>query len=480
MIKRHTEEILIALFELKFKVKPEVVEPLPRSGSDRVYYRLRAGDQLAIGAYNPDVKENEAFFSFTKSFLDHGINVPNLYAIAPDRLHYLISDLGNVTFYDHIRTIHNTGKCSGGICLLKGILAGLIKLQIEGAKAIDFSKCYPRATFDMQSILWDLNYFKYEFLKLTGTAFNEQLLEDDFNRLADYLMRAPSYYFMHRDFQSRNIMMIGNTPWFIDYQGGRRGPLQYDLASLLFSPKTGLNEIQREVMLDYYLKLLESYTQVNKDEFIEFYYSFALIRILQTLGAYGFRGIFEQKPNFRSSIPIALQNLKSLLDKGLFKIELPEIFRIINHLSTSDLAKQYDLPKDKLTVLVTSFSYKKGIPADPSENGGGFVFDCRGLPNPGRLKEYKQITGKDQPVIDYLERYKEVSDFQQKAREIVKLSIDDYLERGFNHLMVSFGCTGGQHRSVYHAENFARWVENNFPVNLVLIHTEQKNKDKDE
>jgi aminoglycoside/choline kinase family phosphotransferase len=480
MTTKHSIEILSAIFELTFKVKPESCEPLPRSGSDRIYYRLKAGNQSAIGAYNPDVKENEAFFSFTQTFLDLGINVPTLFAVTPDRLHYLISDLGSETFYDHIINIHNTGKCSGGICLLKGILAGLLKIQFEGAKAVNFSKCYPRATFDRQSILWDLNYFKYEFLKLTGTSFDEQLLEDDFNRLADFLMRAPSYYFMYRDFQSRNIMMIGKTPWFIDYQGGRRGPLQYDLASILFSPKTGLNEIQREVMLGYYMKLLESYTKVNYNEFIDFYYAFALIRILQAMGAYGFRGIFEQKPNFRNSIPVAIQNLKSLLDKGLFKIELPEIFRIINQLSTSEFAKQYELPKDTLTVRVTSFSYKKGIPADPSENGGGFVFDCRGLPNPGRLKEFKQLNGLDQPVIDYLEQYKEVNEFQQKAREIVKLSIDDYLDRGFNHLMVSFGCTGGQHRSVYHAKNFAQWVENNFPVSVVLIHTEQKNKIKDE
>jgi aminoglycoside/choline kinase family phosphotransferase len=288
--------------------------------------------------------------------------------------------------------------------LLKEVLAGLLKIQVEGAKTIDFSKCYPRAAFDRQSVMWDLNYFKYEFLKLTGTLFDEQLLEDDFNRLADYLMLAPANYFMHRDFQSRNIMMIGETPWFIDYQGGRLGPLQYDLASLLFSPKTGLNEVQREVMLEYYLTLLGNYTPINRNEFIDFYYAFALIRILQALGAYGFRGIFERKPNFRSSTPQAIGNLSYLLKKELIKIELPEIFRIIDSLTTSEWAERFELPKDQLTVRVTSFSFKKGIPYDPSENGGGFVFDCRGLPNPGRFTEYKQISGLDQPVIAYLER----------------------------------------------------------------------------
>jgi aminoglycoside/choline kinase family phosphotransferase len=480
MTIKHTTNVLTTLFELAFNFKPETVEQLPLSGSDRIYFRMKNGDRSAIGAFNSDIKENEAFFSFTKTFIEIGIKVPTLFAIAPDRQHYLISDLGSETFYDHIINIHNAGKCSGGICILKEILSGLLRIQIEGAKAIDFGKCYPRMAFDRQSVMWDLNYFKYEFLKLTGTLFDEQLLEDDFNRLADYLMQAPSEYFMHRDFQSRNIMLIGDRPWFIDYQGGRLGPLQYDLASMLFSPKTGLNEIQREVMLEYYLKLLESYISHDRDQFIDFYYSFALIRILQALGAYGFRGIFERKPNFRSSIPDAIGNLKYLLNKGYLKIELPEIFRIIDLLSASQWAKRVEIPKDKLTVRVTSFSYKKGIPEDPSENGGGFVFDCRGLPNPGRLKEYKQLTGLDQPVKTYLEQYKQVEIFQEKAREIVKISIDEYLERGFNHLTINFGCTGGQHRSVYHAENFALWVKNNFPVIVVLIHTEQKDKIKNE
>jgi len=480
MTIKHTTNVLSTLFELAFNIKPETVEQLPLSGSDRIYFRMKNGDHSAIGAFNSDIKENEAFFSFTKTFIEIGINVPSLFAIAPDRLHYLISDLGSETFYDHILNIHNSGKCSGGICILKEILSGLLRIQIEGAKAIDFEKCYPRMAFDRQSVMWDLNYFKYEFLKLTGTPFDEQLLEDDFNRLANYLMQAPSEYFMHRDFQSRNIMLIADRPWFIDYQGGRLGPLQYDLASMLFSPKTGLNEIQREVMLEYYLKLLESYIPINRDQFIDLYYAFALIRILQALGAYGFRGIFERKPNFRNSIPDAIGNLKYLLNKGYLKIELTEIFRIIDLLSASEWAKRVEIPKDKLTIRVTSFSYKRGIPDDPSENGGGFVFDCRGLPNPGRLKEYKQLTGLDQPVKTYLEQYKQVEIFQEKAREIVKISIYEYLERGFNHLSVNFGCTGGQHRSVYHAENFALWVKNNFPVNVVLIHTEQKDKIKNE
>jgi aminoglycoside/choline kinase family phosphotransferase len=475
MITKQTTNILASLFELMFKAKPDNVELLPRSGSDRIYYRLKNNDQSVIGAFNPDIKENEAFFSFTQTFLSLGIKVPSLLAIAPDRQHYLIADLGKVTLYDRISKYTKAEEDKSTLCLVKEVLPGLLKMQIEGARAIDFDKCYPRKAFDRQSITWDLNYFKYEFLKLTGTPFDEQALEDDFNKFADYLMQAPADYFMHRDFQSRNIMLVGNEPWFIDYQGGRKGPLQYDLASLLFSPKTGLNATQREVMLEIYMNRLEDYFEFDKEEFVGFFYGFVLIRILQALGAYGFRGIFEGKPNFRSSIPSAIKNIEFLIANKLLKIELPEIERIFHNLANSEWGREYELPENQLTVRVTSFSYKKGIPPDPSENGGGFVFDCRGLPNPGRMKEYQKLSGQEEPVISYLEQFEQVKEYQEYVRKIVGISISDYLKRGFNHLTVSFGCTGGQHRSVYHAENFARWVENNFTVRVVLIHTEKEN-----
>jgi aminoglycoside/choline kinase family phosphotransferase len=475
MITKQTSDILTSLFELKFQKKPDSVEQLPRSGSDRIYYRLKNNEQSAIGAFNPDIKENEAFFSFTQTFLKLGIKVPSLLAIFPDRQHYLLSDLGKETLYDRISKCTKNNEGITTLCLVKEVLPGLLKMQIEGAKTIDFSKCYPREKFDRQSVIWDLNYFKYEFLKLTGTPFDEQALEDDFNKLADYLLLVPSDYFMYRDFQPRNIMLVDNEPWFIDYQGGRKGPLQYDLASLLFSPKTGLNDIQREVILEFYLNRLCVYIDFNRSDFLDFFYAFVLIRILQALGAYGFRGIFEGKPNFRSSIPYALKNLEFLIENNLLKVELPEIIKIINYLKQSEWIEKYELPENRLTVRVTSFSYKKGIPSDPSENGGGFVFDCRGLPNPGRIKEYQNLTGHDAPVIEYIEQYAQVKEFQENVRKIVEISIKDYLKRGFNHLTVCFGCTGGQHRSVYHAENFSTWVENNFLVNVVLIHTEKEN-----
>lgn len=475
MMQNETIEILSALFEKETTQKVKSIVELPRSGSDRIYFRISSDNQKLIGVYNADVRENEAFFSFTQSFTELGIRVPQLRSVSEDRKHYLLADLGDDTLFKRIQKEELTSDERTPLCIVKKSLKQLINMQVNGAKMVDFSKCYPRDSFDRQSIQWDLNYFKYEFLKLTGTAFDEQKLEDDFNALTNYLLQAPSDYFMFRDFQSRNIMIIDNEPWFIDYQGGRKGPLQYDLASLLFSPKTQLSVAKREVMLDFYLLNLANYITFDEKQFREFYYGFVLIRVLQAMGAYGFRGIFEKKSNFRDSIPEAISNLKYLFDNKFIAISLPEIQKIVEELSTSKWAAKVEIPADKLTIRITSFSYKKGIPDDPSENGGGFVFDCRGLPNPGRYPEYRSNSGLEQNVISYLEEYPEVDEFQQNVRKVVEVSVQEYLRRGFNHLCVNFGCTGGQHRSVYNAQKFADWVANNFPVNVVLVHTEKNN-----
>lgn len=477
---KDTNNKLADLFKIHTGYYPDEVVKLPGSGSDRVYFRLKKGELSLIGAYNQDVHENVAFFSFTQTFTELEIKVPQLLAVDSDQQHYLLSDLGNDTLFHRIKKTMLSEDERPMLCIIKKSLRQLIAMQIKGGKAIDFSKCYPREHFDKQSIFWDLNYFKYEFLKLTGTPFDEQKLEDDFNKLAEFLLKTPSDYFMFRDFQSRNIMIIDNEPWFIDYQGGRRGPLQYDLASLLFSPKTQLTETKREVLLDFYLLNLNNYITVDENLFKKQYYGFVLIRILQALGAYGFRGIFEKKSNFRYSIPHAIHNLKHLFDNDHIEIDLPEIEKIVNYLSNSEWAESFRLNEDQLTVRITSFSYKKGIPDDPSENGGGFVFDCRGLPNPGRYPEYRASSGLDENVISYLENYDEVKTFQENIRKVVSTSLEEYLRRGFNHLCVNFGCTGGQHRSVYNAEKFAQWVENNYAVEVVLIHTEMKNWKKDE
>lgn len=467
------ESKLTDLFKLFAGHSPESLFPLAQSGSNRVYYRMSDGERSVIGAYNEDVKENEAFYSFTRSFA--GLNVPELLKVSDDKLFYLQTDLGDETLFNAIKNNKKTSEGKSHLCFIKKSLLGLIELQVTGAKSIDFSKCYPRSAFDRQSIQWDLNYFKYEFLKLAGISFDEQKLEVDFQNLIEYLLSADGDYFMFRDFQSRNVMIIDDEAWFIDYQGGRKGPLQYDLASMLYSPKTGLNAPKREALLDFYLQHLEEKIEVNREQFKAYYYSFALVRILQALGAYGYRGIFEKKANFRKSIPIALQNIYELFQDELISIDLPELKRLSTALIQSEWAKPYILPVDKLTIRITSFSYKNGIPDDPSENGGGFAFDCRGLPNPGRFKEYRSYSGLDEKVQSYLMKHPEVEEFQQNVQKVVRVSIEEYLRRGFNHLCVNFGCTGGQHRSVYNAEKFSEWVLNNYPVKVVLIHTEKNN-----
>lgn len=475
----HSIEILQKLFETNTGTKATGIKALPASGSDRRYFRLNADHHSTIGVFNADLRENEAFFSFTNTFKKLGIRVPDLLAIHPDRMHYLLSDLGDETLFHRIQKKTLAPDERPALCVIKKSLKQLLLMQVEGGRHIDFSKCYPRDAFDRPSIMWDLNYFKYSFLKLTGIGFDEQALEDDFNTLSNFLLEAPSNYFMFRDFQSRNIMVIDNDPWFIDYQGGRRGPLQYDLASLLYSPKTGLNDTQKELLLDFYLRQLSANKAVDVNTFKKYYHGFVLIRILQAMGAYGFRGIIEKKSNFKKSIPQAIHNLYKLFEKELLPLKLPTLQKIARELKQSEWAIPYEAQSGKLTIRITSFSYKKGIPDDPSENGGGFVFDCRGLPNPGRFPEYQAMSGQDKSVVAYLEQHPEVKAFQDHVRAVVKISLNEYLSRGFQHLCVNFGCTGGQHRSVYQAEQFAAWVKNNFPVEVVMIHTEQKNWKKD-
>lgn len=474
-----TTAILSQLFHNHFSESPTTIQALPESGSSRKYFRIKSSNNSAIGAFNNDIKENEAFFSFTQTFINLELNVPEIYQIDTDRKHYLISDLGDQTLFNSIQSYHRKEVKEYPLCCIKKSIEMLIDFQISGAQQIDFSKCYPREKFDNQSIQWDLNYFKYNFLKLTTIPFDENLLEKDFQSIIQFLGKAPSDYFMFRDFQSRNIMIFNGNPWFIDYQGGRKGALQYDLASILYSPKSHLNKIQQESLLLHYIEHLKKRIDLDEEQFVAQYYGFVLVRILQAIGAYGYRGIFEKKQNFINSIPKAISNLQFIFNEKL-ALYLPEIKRITNILSDSKWAKPYQPETNKLTIRISSFSYKKGIPEDPSSNGGGFAFDCRGLPNPGRLTAYKKRSGLDQTVITYLEKYKEVEDFQKAAQKLVGISVEEYLNRGFNHLCINFGCTGGQHRSVYNAQRMFDWLENNYPVKLVITHTEQNNWPKNE
>lgn len=472
-----TTSILTQLAEEYAKQSVKKCEPLAQSGSHRRYFRLTLADESTlIGAFNDDVAENVAFFTYTKFFTNKHFSVPELLMVAPDQQHYLQTDLGKSTLYDFLSANRNEqGQPSPEVVrYYEQVVQQLPALQLSGHEGLDFSVAYPRAAFDRQSMQWDLNYFKYYFLKLVNVPFNEQLLENDYNNLIDYLLSAESDYFLYRDFQSRNIMVDNGSVYFIDYQGGRKGALQYDIASLLYDAKADLSPELREHLLTLYLDALSQQIEVDRSAFLSYFQGFVLIRILQAMGAYGYRGYFERKTHFLQSVPYAVHNLDSLLSDYKLPIELPELTRVLRSIITSDFVKPYQ-PAKTLTVQVQSFSYKQSIPNDPSPNGGGFVFDCRALPNPGREQQYRAFTGKDACVIDYLNQYPAIHEFKSHVFAIVDMSVDNYLERHFDHLMVNFGCTGGQHRSVYFAEQTAKHIQNKYPnVKVELRHTAQE------
>ncbi|HPE77815.1 MAG TPA: RNase adapter RapZ [Draconibacterium sp.] len=475
-MKTSDKNEIIQLFESYFNEKAESVEMLPVSGSYREYCRLKSSTRTVIGAFNSDVKENTSFLSFTSHFIKNDIPVPEVYTVSSDLKRYLLEDLGNTTLFDYLSTVREKeGFSENIISEYRKVLKELPKIQIVAGKNLDYSVCYPRAAFDKTSMMWDLNYFKYYFLKLAKIQFDEQALEDDFQVFSEYLLSADSNFFLYRDFQSRNVMLKNDRVYFIDYQGGRRGALQYDLASLLYDGKADIPESIRQKLFDFYVTELKKYIPVNDADFAAYYKGFVLIRIMQAMGAYGFRGFYEKKEHFLKSIPFALKNLEFLLQRAELPVELPELFSVLNQLIHSEVLKEIGRTKSNLTVTVTSFSYKNGYPVDPSGNGGGHVFDCRAINNPGRYPEYKNLTGKDLEVQEFLEQKSEIAIFLNAAKMLIDQSVKTYLERKFSNLSVSFGCTGGQHRSVYSAEKIAEHLKNNFPVNVVLNHREQQN-----
>ena len=451
-------------------------EMLPHSGSYREYVRLSGGSFSAIGTWNADIKENRAFLSFSRHFHKQRIPVPVIYAVSDDQSCYLQEDLGTVTLFDFLSRVRiNEGFSRTITDEYRKVLALLHAIQVSAGKEIDYGICYPRAAFDLQSMLWDLSYFKYYFLKLARIPFDEQLLEDDFQRFTGYLLSAESDFFMYRDFQSRNIMLKDDKVWFIDYQGGRKGALQYDLASLLYDGKADIPQSVRDELFEFYLDELEKVIPVDRYEFMRFYKGFVLIRIMQAMGAYGFRGFYEKKEHFLKSIPFALDNLEGILRKLDLPVELPELTKVLHLVTQSAFLRSIGKKEHNLTVRITSFSYKKGLPADPSGNGGGFIFDCRAIHNPGKYPEFKLLNGMDAPVAQFLEDKSEMPGFLQLVTSLIDQSVKKYIDRGFSHLSVSFGCTGGQHRSVYAAEKLAAHLKNNFPVNVVLTHREMEN-----
>ncbi len=473
-------DVLSALFERRFG-SPAAVQPLrgELGGSGRRIFRLTSGEISAIGILYNVREENVAFLAFSKHFRRHGLPVPEIYAQDLDQGAYLEEDLGDTTLFEFL-SANRSGKdiAPPVIEAYRKVVAVLPKFQVEAGRDLDYSVCYPRASFDHQSIAWDLNYFKYYFLRLAGVSFNEQALEDDFGRLTQFLLAAPRDYFFYRDFQSRNIMLREGLPWFLDYQGGRKGPLQYDIASLLFDSKADLPPELRRELLEEYLQRLSAFVDLDRAAFMHYYYAYVYVRLMQAMGAYGFRGFYEHKLHFLQSVPYALTSLRWLLEHAEVPIALPTLMDAFRAMVASE--KLRSLPSEaelvsqpkNLTVRIFSFSFHKGFPSDESGNGGGFVFDARSLPNPGREERYKPLTGKDSPVIEYLSREESVRQFFATAAALVDSSLSNYRSRGFKNLMVSFGCTGGQHRSVYLAEELARHLRARNGVNVLVRHLE--------
>ncbi len=450
--------------------EPQAIEKIPGAGSNRSYFRL-VGEPQLIGVYGTSPDENRAFIYLSRHFAEKGLPVPHVVSVADDGLSYLQEDLGRQSLFDILAEERAQGGLSDeGRELLKRTIRLLPRIQYEGADGLDFGQCYPQPEFNHRSVMWDLNYFKYCFLKATGLEFQEDLLEDDFERLATELLREPSPTFMYRDFQSRNIMVRQGASYCIDFQGGRKGPIYYDVASFLWQAKANFSPALRQELIGDYLEALQAYNPIRPEAFRARLRQFVLFRLLQVLGAYGFRGYFERKAHFIESIPFAIENLRALLETPF--ADYPYLCRVLGELVGLPQFV-YERNKRQLTVEVMSFSYKKGIPADPSGNGGGYVFDCRYVHNPGRYEAYKHLTGRDEPVIRFLEEQSEIGDFLSHVDVLVDAHVQRFLERGFTHLMVCFGCTGGQHRSVYSADHVARHLHEKFGVNVHLTHREQ-------
>jgi aminoglycoside/choline kinase family phosphotransferase len=468
-------DVLKKLFEQHFQAPPERIVPLQGDlgGSGRKIIRLAKAKASAIGILYGVREENVAFLEFSKHFRRHGLPVPEIYAEDLTHGAYLEEDLGDTTLFEFLSKNRSAGSISPQVVeAYRKVVAVLPRFQVEAARDLNYSVCYPISSFDRQSIAWDLNYFKYYFLRLAGIPFNEHALEEDFTRLTEFLLGAPRDYFLYRDFQSRNILLRNGDPFFVDYQGGRKGALQYDIASLLYDAKADLPPELRQQLLDHYLDRLSSFIQLDRAAFLQHFHGYVYIRVMQALGAYGFRGFFERKVHFLQSVPYALKNLRWLLHHVRLPIPLPALMDAFKGMLASEKLQGLASEAENLVVRIFSFSFHQGLPKDETGNGGGFVFDGRSLPNPGREERFKTLTGKDAPVIDYLNQQESVHQFLAGVLSLVDSSISNYQQRGFKNLMVSFGCTGGQHRSVFLAEQLAKRLRARNGLEVVVHHLE--------
>ena len=469
-------DVLKKLFEQHFHLPVERMEPLQGQlgGSGRKIIRLAGKERSAIGVLHDVREENRAFLEFSRHFRRHGLPVPEIYADDLSQGAYLEEDLGDTTLFEFLSQNRVGAEVAPAVVeAYRRVVEALPRFQIEAGRDLNYTVCYPRGSFDRQSIAWDLNYFKYYFLRLAGIPFNEQALEDDFGRFTKFLLSAARDYFLYRDFQSRNVMLRDGQPFFLDYQGGRQGALQYDIASLLYDAKANLSPELRQELLDHYLEKLTAFISLDRNLFMQHYYAYVYVRILQALGAYGFRGFYERKAHFLQSVPYAMNNVRWLLRNVKLPVALPALIHALGRMVDSQQLQRRSTEPEQLTVRVFSFSFHRGgPPQDDSGHGGGFVFDARSLPNPGREERFKALSGKDQPVADYLDQQERTRSFLASAESLVDASVSEYQNRGFKSLMVSFGCTGGQHRSVYLAEQLAKHLRSKNGVEVAVRHLE--------
>lgn len=466
-------DVLKKLFEQHFHLPVENLHPLQGQlgGSGRNIIRLTSGNISAIGILYAVREENLAFLEFSRHFRRYGLPVPEIYADDLDQNAYLEQDLGDTTLFEFLSKVRTAESIPAPVVeAYRKVVAALPRFQIEAGRDLNYKVCYPRASFDRQSIAWDLNYFKYYFLRLAGVPFNEQALEHDFARLTKFLLSASRDFFMYRDFQSRNVMLQNGEPYFLDYQGGRKGALQYDIASLLYDAKADLPPELREELLRYYLENVRRYLDLSHDTFMQYYYAYVYVRIMQALGAYGFRGFYERKPHFLQSVPYALKNLRWLLHNVTLPIEVPTLMDAFKSMLGSEKLQNLASDAETLVVRIFSFSFHQGVPKDETGNGGGFVFDARSLPNPGREERFKNVTGRESSVIEYLNQHEEVHQYFANVISLIEATVSTYQRRKFRNLMVSFGCTGGQHRSVYFAEQLAKRLRERSGVEVVVRH----------
>ncbi len=475
------DSIIQGIQDVYFNWKNEAplrVEKLPQSGSDRIYFRLFTAQETFIATYNLNVQENKTFVIFSKHFYAKQLPVPEVYCLNDEQTIYIQKDLGSESL---LNKLEQNGHHDYVYELFKKSLQALAAIQIKGDNGLNYDVCLTAKEFGKQAILSDLLYFKYYFLDTLKLPYDKQAMMQDFDALSTYLTFTEHKYFMFRDFQSRNIIVKNDEVYFIDYQGGMKGALQYDVASLLWQAKAELSEQWKDDLLEFYIGEVEKIldTSIDKNTFISQYNGYVLIRLLQVMGAYGFRGLFERKAHFLASIPLGLANLKFFVENKRIGISTPEFDRVLKLVASDAMIEKFTPQQateaTPLSIIINSFSYKKSIPVDDSENGGGFVFDMRGILNPGRFDEYKTLSGKDKTVQDFLEQRTKMNEFLNSVWDLIDINIEDYLQRGFSNLMINFGCTGGQHRSVFAAEQTARHLRNKYKLKVQLNHTNEAN-----